>query len=82
MYVCNVASEGTSYVYPFTFILQWAQTSAYKGASGSHYQSIYEPTEPSQPMMSDDVNDQIDHNTGNNVPYSYRIVCGFFNVPW
>ena len=28
-----------------------------KGADGSRYQSIYEPTEPSQPMMSDDVND-------------------------
>ena len=33
------------------------------------------------PLMTDDVNDQIDHNTGNNVPYSYRIVCGFFNLP-
>ena len=22
-----------------------------------------------------------DHNTGNSVPYSLRIVCGFFNVP-
>ena len=29
-----------------------------KGAVGSRYQSIYEPTEPSQPMMSDDVNDK------------------------
>ena len=28
-----------------------------KGAVGSRYQSIYEPTEPSQPVMSDDVND-------------------------
>ena len=24
---------------------------------------------------------KIDHNTGNYVPYSFRIVCGFFNVP-
>ena len=22
-----------------------------------------------------------DHNTGNSVPYSLQIVCGFFNVP-
>ena len=22
------------------------------------------------------------HNTGNFMPYSFRIVCGFFNVPW
>ena len=29
-----------------------------KGAVGSRYQSIYEPTEPSQPVMSDDVNDK------------------------
>ena len=28
------------------------------GADGSCYQSIYEPTEPSQPMMSDDVSDE------------------------
>ena len=33
--------------------LQWARTSAYYS-----YQSIYEPTEPSQPMMSDDVSDE------------------------
>ena len=25
---------------------------------------------------------QIDHNTGNYVPYSFRQVCGFFNVPY
>ena len=24
---------------------------------------------------------EIDHNTGNYVPYSFRWVCGFFNVP-
>ena len=29
-----------------------------KGANGSCYESIYEPTEPSQPMMSDDVSDE------------------------
>ena len=28
------------------------------GADGSRYQSIYETTEPSQPMMSDDVSDE------------------------
>ena len=28
-----------------------------KGANGSRYQSIYEPTELFQPMMSDDVSD-------------------------
>ena len=22
-----------------------------------------------------------DHNTGNNVPYFFRLVCGFLNVP-
>ena len=70
-FVFNVMSRvrGHHTCTPLHFILQWARTSAYKGASGSRYQSIYEPTEPSQPIMSDDVNDQIDHNTGNNVPY-------------
>ena len=29
-----------------------------KGAAGNRYRSIYEPTEPSQPMMSDNVNDE------------------------
>ena len=29
-----------------------------KGADGSRYQTIYEPAEPSQPMMSDDVSDE------------------------
>ena len=39
--------------------LQWARTSEHtKGADGSRHQSIYEPTEPSQPMMSDDVSDE------------------------
>ena len=29
-----------------------------RGANGSRYQSSYEPTEPSQPMMSDVVSDE------------------------
>ena len=29
-----------------------------KGTDGSHYQSIYDLTEPSQPVMSDDVSDK------------------------
>ena len=29
-----------------------------KGANGSRYQSIYEPTEPSQPMISNDVSER------------------------
>ena len=29
-----------------------------EGADGSCYQSIYKSTEPSQPMMSDDVSDE------------------------
>ena len=40
-----------------------------KGANGSRYQCIYEPTAPSQPMMSDDAT-KIDDNSGNYVPYS------------
>ena len=24
---------------------------------------------------------EMDHHIGNNVPYSFRQVCGFFNVP-
>jgi len=46
--------RGQTYVTPLhCFILWCARTSA-----GSRYRSFYEPTEPSQPMMSDDVNDE------------------------
>ena len=82
------ASERTN-VYMSIFTLPFCSGPGHqhsKGANGSRYQSIYEPTEPSQAMMSDnDVGEtkieKTDHNTGNYVPYSFRIVCGFFNVP-
>ena len=45
-----------------------------KGANGSRYQSIYELTEPSQPIMSDDEVTKIYHNTKNYISYSFRIV--------
>ena len=49
-----------------------------KGANSSRYQSIYEPTEPSQPVMRDNVNDE---ERPQHRPYSFQIVCGSFNVP-
>ena len=43
-----------------------------EGADGSRYQSIYEPTEPSQPMMSNDVSeDRLQHR-------ERKIHFGFF----
>ena len=38
--------------------LQWLEQQHTKGANGSRYQSIYELTEPSKPMMSDDASDK------------------------
>ena len=32
-------------------------------------------------MYNETMTLQIDHNTGNYVSYSFRQVCGFFNVP-
>ena len=46
-----------------------AQTSAYKGTTGSHYQSIYELTAPTQPWCEWCV--KVDHTTGVYVPYSF-----------
>ena len=43
------------------------------GAPGSRYQSIFYLTRP--------IHGEIDHHTGNYVPYSFRQVHGFFNVP-
>ena len=32
-------------------------------------------------MYNETMKLEIDHNTGNYVPYSFRQVCRFFNVP-
>ena len=53
----------------------WGRTSACKGAPGCRYQSIFDLTHPTHTLAKDS------HNTGNFMPYSFRIVCGFFNVP-
>ena len=53
---------------------QQARTSAYKGATGSRSQSIYELTVPIQPMMWMMWCVKVDHNTEVYVPYSFRTV--------
>ena len=40
------------------YFLRWLRRQHTKGANGSRCQSIYEPNEPSQPMMSDDESDE------------------------
>ena len=55
----NVEIEGTNIHVLFTLAFCSGLGHQHtKGADGSRYQSIYEPTEPSQPMMSDDVSDE------------------------
>ena len=53
---------------------QEARTSAYKGATGSRSQSIYELTVPTQPVMWMMWCVKADHNTAVYVPYSFRTV--------
>ena len=57
---CNVASERTNISIPFTllYFAVGSDVQHTKGAAGSRYRFFYEPTEPSQPMMNDDVNDK------------------------
>ena len=59
--------------------IEWERTSACEGASGCRYQSIQDLTHPPNPCMKCEM--KLDHNTGNYVSYSFREVCGFFNVP-
>ena len=54
----------------------WDQTPAWKDAPGCRYQSISDLTHQPNPFMKQ----EIDHDTGNYVPYSFRQVRGFFNV--
>ena len=49
--------------------------------NGCRYQSIFDLTHPPSPCMKCTMKQQIDHHTGNYAPYSFRQVCGFFNVP-
>ena len=65
----------------FTILIEWDRTSACKGASGCRYQFIFDLIHPPNPCMKCAMKLQIDHHTGNYVPYSFRQVCGFFNVP-
>ena len=41
----------------------------------------HSPTQPMHEMYNETMKLQIDHNTGNYIPYSFRQVCRFFNVP-
>ena len=70
----------------FTILLWgWDRTLVCKEATGSHYQSIIWSRPPTQPTheferyVKPEI--EIDHHSGNYVPYSFRTVCGFFNVP-
>ena len=65
----------------FTILIEWDRTSACKGASGCRYQFLFDLTHPPNPCMKCTMKLQIDHHTGNYVPYSFRQVCGFFNAP-
>ena len=60
---------------------EWDRTSACKGASGCRYQFLFDLTHPPNPCMKCTMKLQIDHHTGNYVSYSFRQVCGIFNVP-
>ena len=65
----------------FTILIEWDWTSACKGASGCRCQLLFDLTHPPNPCIKCTMLLQTDHHTGNYVPYSFRQVCGFFNVP-
>ena len=52
----------------------------YIGTAGSHYQSISDLTQPNQPM-NHEIAQRPNQHTGNSMPYSLLLVCGFFNIP-
>ena len=52
--------------------IEWDRTSACEGASGCRYQSIFDLTHTPNPCMKCVMKLEIDHNTGNYVPYSFR----------
>ena len=58
--VCNVMLRVRGQTCPLynALSLWWAHRQHTKGTTGSRYRSFYKPTKPSQPMMSDDVNDE------------------------
>ena len=55
-----------------------------KGADGSHYQVIYEPTEPFQPMMSDNVSDEDrpQHRELRPLLLPWHIIVSGFHCTW
>ena len=55
--------------------------SACEGASGCCYQFMFDLTYPPNPCMKYRMKLEIDHHTGNYMPYSFLEVSGFFNVP-
>ena len=58
---CNVTSERTNKRVPFTLLYLFCsglRRQHTKAVAGNRYRSIYEPTEPSQPMMGHNVNDE------------------------
>ena len=67
-------------VYNANWVRSNVSLSACKGGSSCRYRFIFDLTRPPNPCMKCTMKLQIDHNTGNYVPYSFRQVCGFFNV--
>jgi len=60
---------------------EWDRTSAIEGAPGCRCQSIFYLAHPPNLCMKCEMKLEIDHHTGNFVPYSFQQVRGFFNVP-
>ena len=54
----------------FTMLIEGDRTSACKGASGCRYRFIFDLTRPPNPCMKCTMKLQIDHHTGNYVPYT------------
>ena len=55
-----------------TILLSEIERQLVKGASGCRYQSIFYVTHPPNPCMKCEMKQEIDHLTGNFIPYSFR----------
>ena len=51
-----------------------------KGEIGHHHMPLATSSNPPNPW-NHEIGQRPDQHTGNSMPYSMRLVCGFFNVP-
>ena len=77
----HIVSQGGSQFYLSEIGRQLVKAPLAAAISPYLISPTHPPTQPMHEMYNETMTLQIDYNTGNYVPYSFRQVCGFFNVP-